>query len=947
MPTTTSPRLRVPAAAVVLGLLLACVGLAVAPQPARAASFTVSTTEDVLDAAATCGAVRADNLPGPDGLVSLREAVCAANSNPGADTLVVPSGVYVLTREGREDNGTNGDLDVVGELTIEREGTEPLVFDGGLVDRVFHLRATGATLRLADATLRNGRPYDDGGALLIASSTRAELRNVTIVDNAAYGGGGIANHGTLVLTDSLIAGNTSLPGGVSGGGGISSEGLLTVQRSIIEDNTATSGGGIAIYGLWLGSPLIEQSLIRANTATGGGGGIYVVNAEGVRVNDSTIASNSAYRGGGVDVSIPDSRVQLRHVTITGNTAELGGGVSTATSSYVSGINSIIEDGTRGNVSMSATVTGDAGLVPVTDDTGRIFMYSLRADSPAIDSGSPGSCTAVDQRGVGRPAGSNCDAGAVEVLPPDTVITFGPPAATPSTASLITFDGVATGALVTRFECSFNGTAFASCSSPLLVDFPEGERTFSVRSVDAGGIVDDTPATVTWWVDQTAPGTSIDAQPAPFSSDRSPTFEFSGTDSGSGVARFECRLDGGPFANCASPHQLSELGEGAHTFEVRAVDAAANIDATPASSSWTVDTTAPETEITDLPYSITGSTSADFELSGDDGAGSGVAGFECSLDDAAYEACDDAFTLSGLSDGLHTLRVRAVDRAGNADPTPYAWTWRVDTVAPETTVSSRPPAVTSDPDATIGFAAQDPAGSGVTRIECSLDGSPFDWCESPLELAGLADGAHTLQLRAVDAAENVEAAPQTVEWLVDTTAPQTILNQAPAGSTTSTGASIVFSGTDAGSGIVGFECSVDGGAFAACTSALTLSGLALGAHSFAVRALDAAGNADATPATASWTVVAPPAPAQAAPPSRGGAPAASEAPDVGPEVDEPPVEPADEPSDEPVGDETPAAETPADPIADESVDLTWLFIVLGVVALLVIGGVAWLLLRRRP
>jgi hypothetical protein len=52
--------------------------------------------------------------------------------------------------------------------------------------------------------------------------------------------------------------------------------------------------------------------------------------------------------------------------------------------------------------------------------------------------------------------------------------------------------------------------------------------------------------------------------------------------------------------------------------------------------------------------------------------------------------------------------------------------------------------------------------------------------------------------------------------------------------------------------VTFECSVDGGAFAACASPFAGGG-APGAHTLAARALDAAGNADPSPATASWTV----------------------------------------------------------------------------------------------
>jgi hypothetical protein len=63
-----------------------------------------------------------------------------------------------------------------------------------------------------------------------------------------------------------------------------------------------------------------------------------------------------------------------------------------------------------------------------------------------------------------------------------------------------------------------------------------------------------------------------------------TFAFSASEPG---ARFECRLDAGPWAPCASPARLTGLARGSHTFSVRAIDAAGNVDPTPASRGFTV------------------------------------------------------------------------------------------------------------------------------------------------------------------------------------------------------------------------------------------------------------------------------------------------------------------------------------------------------------------------
>ncbi|MEN8241504.1 MAG: choice-of-anchor Q domain-containing protein, partial [Chloroflexota bacterium] len=87
------------------------------------------------------------------------------------------------------------------------------------------------------------------------------------------------------------------------------------------------------------------------------------------------------------------------------------------------------------------------------------------------------------------------------------------------------------------------------------------------------------------IDRTAPDTSLDVTPTDPSSDTSPTFEFSSLD---GTAVFECQLDGGGFSACTSPHSFTDLSEGAHTFDVRAVDLAGNTDATPESYTWTIE-----------------------------------------------------------------------------------------------------------------------------------------------------------------------------------------------------------------------------------------------------------------------------------------------------------------------------------------------------------------------
>jgi len=97
---------------------------------------------------------------------------------------------------------------------------------------------------------------------------------------------------------------------------------------------------------------------------------------------------------------------------------------------------------------------------------------------------------------------------------------------------------------------------------------------------------------------------------------------------------------------------------------------------------------------------------------------------------------------------------------------------------------------------------------------------------------------------------------------DHTPPQTTITSGPTGTTSATSATFSFSSSESGSA---FACRLDGGPWAGCTSPSTRSGLATGTHSFEVRATDAVGNTDATPAVREWSIEPERAPPDAEPP----------------------------------------------------------------------------------
>jgi hypothetical protein len=301
----------------------------------------------------------------------------------------------------------------------------------------------------------------------------------------------------------------------------------------------------------------------------------------------------------------------------------------------------------------------------------------------------------------------------------------------------------------------DGTSqWTSCTSPrTLTGLAQGSHSFRARARDAVGNVDPTPAERAWSVDTHPPDTAIDSGPSGLERSASAHLGLSSTEAGS---TFECRLDAGDWAPCASSWDLAGLGDGPHTARVRARDAAGNVDPTPATRDWTVDTADPETSIESGPSGLVATDEATVTLSSSEPGSS----FECRLDDAGeWSACDSPTGLTGLGEGRHTIRVRATDVAGNTDPTPAERTWTVDTSPPDTRIDTGP---ASGRATRAGFALS--AGPGAT-FECRLDGGGWEACASPLELTGLGVGTHVLRVRATDPAGNVDPTEAVWTWTI--------------------------------------------------------------------------------------------------------------------------------------------------------------------------------------
>ncbi len=330
------------------------------------ATITVGTDLDVLDGNVSSidGLIRD---PGADRLISLREAVIAANNTSGPDEIKFARSLdgtpIKLTLAGAgEDLAQRGDLDVLDDLAVLGNGTLATVIDAGgtkvLRDRVFDLHER-SSLSIESLTVTGGAPSPLSGGAILVSAADLELRDAAISGNEAGDGGGIMITSGLAITSNLHVIDSVVSGNVASeeGGGLHATNYynattnISILRSTITGNLARNGGGIYHQaGVDSFSELqIQDSTISGNTASEVGGGIYNLTSTSygygylygpasaaVTISNSTISGNTAgLTGGGIE-NYSYSRDGLTTLnalnsTISGNIAEAshGGGINSS------------------------------------------------------------------------------------------------------------------------------------------------------------------------------------------------------------------------------------------------------------------------------------------------------------------------------------------------------------------------------------------------------------------------------------------------------------------------------------------------------------------------------------------------------------------------------------------------------------------------------------------
>ena len=230
----------------------------------------------------------------------------------------------------------SGAITLTAPITIATDSTvdgsgQSVILSGNHVVRVFTVNA-GIALNLNKLTIANGNAgYDDGGG--IANFGTLTVSNSSFTGNTAGDGGGIYNDsGELTVTSGTFGDNSA-----HSGGGIENGGTATISNCTFTGNSG-SGGGIENYG----TAIASNNAFTGNNANASGGGIS--NYSVMIVINSTFFGNSVQRGGGGIFNSDGGTMTVINSTLSGNSAGRyiisgGGGILNSAGGTLTVINS--------------------------------------------------------------------------------------------------------------------------------------------------------------------------------------------------------------------------------------------------------------------------------------------------------------------------------------------------------------------------------------------------------------------------------------------------------------------------------------------------------------------------------------------------------------------------------------------------------------------------------
>lgn len=322
-----------------------------------------------------------------DGQCTLREAIHRANLNDAAGgpkdcdptgtvgndiiTFNIAGPSATINLEGTLNSGGDRQLTIDDDLTIDAFNfINPLRIEwnspNSYVASILRLENTAASptakISINNVRITGAKSLGNGGGIFVGANVDAELDTVTISENSAAHGGGIAvdELGKIVITNSTIETNSC---GSAGGGlwvdgykenSAGNRGVLTIIDSVVTNNTSgSSAGGIASYG----NVVLQNTYVTNNRADAGAAGILARYGSLEVLNQSIISGNSAASSGGgiraaAKLTVADSTISSNTAgSITASSSDSGGGIlfsgSEAANHSLTITNSLIEKNTAG------------------------------------------------------------------------------------------------------------------------------------------------------------------------------------------------------------------------------------------------------------------------------------------------------------------------------------------------------------------------------------------------------------------------------------------------------------------------------------------------------------------------------------------------------------------------------------------------------------------------
>jgi hypothetical protein len=321
-------------------------------------------------------------------------------------------GISRSTVDGNDARLSGGGVYSIGTLTVARSTVSDNQAGGGRASGIGGGIANGGTMRITNSRIQGntaikglGRIPARGGG--IYNWATIQTINNAIHENVSEGrGGGIANDGKATVIRTTFSGNIAIFDGGRGdsgaGGGMQNRGTLTVTNSTFSENSSVNGGAIANYAtLTIISSTLVLNRAASTPASGGGigGGIWTGRDFDF---SSTTLHNTIVAGnvrGPAGAEQPDDLSSARDVDPASAHNLIGDAGSSAG----------LVDGVNGNI---VGVPLEEVLDPVLrDNGGPTLTHALIIGSPAVDAGSnPLVAAMTDQRGSGfaRIADGNLD-----------------------------------------------------------------------------------------------------------------------------------------------------------------------------------------------------------------------------------------------------------------------------------------------------------------------------------------------------------------------------------------------------------------------------------------------------------------------------------------------------------------------------------------------------------